>query len=145
MVQINLKQILLWSQQSDLINKFREFGAIPKVGDVKCSNCGTAMYLWFDQKKNDWFWRCNQTYTVHARKKKKCNSKKSVKSLSIFEGAHLNFEQIMIYILEWVHYSEIRKISLEVNISSATAAVYNKFCTEIVIHACFTNSMPIGK
>lgn len=85
-------------------------------------------------------------YIARGRKKKKCNNKKTVKSISIFEGAHLSFEQIMVFVHEWCNFSEIRKASLEANIgSSATAAIYNKFCTEVVIYACFENSMPIGR
>lgn len=146
MERINLKQIFLWGQQEgQLINKFRDFGTLPKEGQVICSLCGQSMHLWHDKKVKDWFWICKNSYSGHARKRKKCNNKKSVKAMSIFDGLHLNYEQIMVFIHEWTHHSEIRKISLEANISSRTTANYNKFCTEIVINACFAESRPIGK
>lgn len=147
MVKINLKQIFLWSQEEpELVSKFRDFGAIPKEGEVKCSTCKKPMHLWFDKNEKEWYWRCQGKYIGHARKRKNCNGKKSVKSVSIFEGSHLSFEQFMIFIHEWCHFSEVRKMALEANIgSSATAAVYNKLCTEIVIHTCFTNSVAIGE
>ena len=66
--------------------------------------------------------------------------------MSVFEGTHLRFEQIMIVIHEWTHYSEIGKMSLEADIgSSHTAALWNKFCTEVAINSCIVNSSPIGK
>lgn len=110
----NLKQIFQQGQQEpELTNKLREFGALPKVGDVKCSTCGEPMNLWFDKKENESLWRCNKSYVGRARKKKKCNNKKTVKSMSIFEGAHLSFEKIMVFVHEWSQFSEIRKASLE--------------------------------
>ena len=147
MDRINLKQIFLWSQEETiLIDKLREFGAMPKEGDVKCSTCSTNMHLWFHTANKEWFWRCNKGYITQGNRKKKCNKKISVKAMSIFEGAHLSFEQILIFIHEWCHFSEIRKASLEASIGSpTTASIYNKFCTEVVINACFQNSIPIGE
>lgn len=70
MEKINLKQIFLWGQEEgELINKYREFGALPKEGDIKCSLCG-IIHLWHDQKENEWFWLCKNTYIGHARKSK---------------------------------------------------------------------------
>lgn len=131
MEKINLKQILLWDQQkSGLINKFREFGALQQQGEIKCCRCGEEMHLWHDNKKDEWFWLYKKSILGHAERIKQCNNKKSIKAKSIFEGTHLSFEQIMIYIHGWTQYSEIPKISIEADISSRTASNYNKFCTE---------------
>lgn len=65
--------------------------------------------------------------------------------MSVLEGTHLSFEQIMILIHEWAHFSEICKMYLEAYVgSSKSAAVWNKFCTEVVINSCINNSKPIG-
>lgn len=145
--KINIKQIVLWGrEESQIINKFREFGAIPNEDEVKCQTCDKAMHLWFSQTEKQWFWRCNRKYRLPHKKETSCNNKKSIKKLSIFEGTHLDFEQIMIVIHEWTYYSEIGKMSLEANIgSSRTATLWNKFCTEVVINSCILNSTPIGK
>ena len=83
--KINIKQIVLWGQQeSQIINKFREFGAIPNEDEVKCQTCGQAMHLWFSQAENEWFWLCNRKYRAPHKKKTSCNNKKSVeKNVSI--------------------------------------------------------------
>lgn len=144
---INLKQIFLWSQhETELIGKLREFGALPKESEVVCSFCKNAMHLWFDDGKKQWFWICRGKFKDSHKKLIPCNNKHSVKKMSVFEGAHSSFEQIIVFIHEWTHHSEIRKIALEASISSfTTAAIYNKFCTEVVINACFENSEPIGE
>lgn len=147
MAPINLKQIFLWGlDEAELIKKFQEFGALPNNGDVKCSTCGEEMHLWHNKTRNDWHWICNRVSRVPHKKTSSCNNRVSVKQMSVFEGSHLSFEQILIFIHEWTHYSEVRKMSLEAGIGSySTAALYNKFCTEVVINACIENSVPIGK
>lgn len=84
--KINLKQIFQWSQESQLLTKLREFGAIPNEGDVKCPSCGESMHLWFSEANNEWYWRCNRKIRVPHKKKTSCNNKHSVKKFSIFEG-----------------------------------------------------------
>lgn len=146
MAPINLKQIILWAQdEAQLIKKLQEFGAIPNDGNIKCEICGEPMNLWFNKRRSDWHWICNRMSRVPHKKKSSCNQRVSVKETSVFEGSHLNFEQILIFIHEWVHYSEVRKMSLEAEIGShSTAAIYNKFCTEVIVNACIANSTPIG-
>lgn len=146
MAPINLKQIILWGlDEGQLIKKFQEFGALPNDGEVKCPKCGEAMHLWHNQTRNDWHWFCNRVSRLPHKKTSSCNYRVSVKKMSVFEGLHLTFEQLMIFIHEWTHYSEVRKMSLEASIvSHSTAAIYNQFCTEVVINACIANSTPIG-
>lgn len=109
-----------------------------------CPNCGGEMYSCFLKKENEWYWRSNKMKSKSHKKKQMCDTKCSVKKMSIFEGSHLTFEQTMTYIQEWTHFSEIQKVCHEADIGSfTTAALYNKLCTEVVINACFANS--IGK
>lgn len=140
---INVKQIVLWNQeQHGLIKKLQVYGVIP--ANLECVKCKSQMRL--NLTDNDEYWLCNAKVKNRNKKRIPCKYKKTLKAATIFNTSHLSFEQIFIALHEWCNYSEIQKMTLEAGMgSSATAAMWNGFFTEIAINACIYNSEPIGE
>lgn len=144
MSKINIVEIVNWcADEHILVEKLQSFGVVPT--EVICSKCGNQMKLSFrGDKKPDW--RCGSYYTNETNERVRCNQKISMKALTIFKNARLDFQQILIAIHEYCNYSEVRKMCLEASIeSSKTAAKWNAFFNEIVINSCIHHSTAIGE
>lgn len=144
MSAINIVEIIKWcADEQGLIGKLQDFGVLRK--ELECSKCAKLMILVFNGDFNP-RWRCYGYHMNPHKKRIKCNESVTVKSMSIFRGANLSFQQILIALHEYVNYSEIKKMCLEASIdSSNTAARWNAFFNEIVVNSCLQNCTPIGK
>lgn len=145
MSKINIVEIVKWcADMRILVEKLQSFGIILK--EVQCSTCEKQMKLSFSDDGNDAYWLCRNYYINSHRKRMKCNQKTSIKSMTIFNSANLNYQQILIALHECCNYSEVRKMCLEASIdSSRTAAKWNAFFNEIVVNSCFQHSTAIGE
>lgn len=50
-----------------------------------------------------------------------CGNEVSIRKNSFFAKTHLSYEQVFIFVHEWLNYSEIQRIMLETDISSSVA------------------------
>lgn len=150
--KINLFKIFQWSQSNELIKKLLAWGALNEQPVCNISHCGRLMTLSVDQARIDgYIWICaNQS---HAKGQKRPNSRANVNKFrqrvsirhgSFFMNSHLELRQIVGFVRMWVTSTELQVIEQEMDISHATAVIWNAYCYEISTAYCTRQSEQIG-
>lgn len=140
---INFEQIIKWTENPDLLlMKLSEWKLIAKEGEVQCDRCDLPMKLYTIDGAH--YWRCMNKRKNSHKKTVKCDKRVTIKRNSFFDNSHLSFKQILIFVHEWLHFSEINKIMLETRISSRSATNWNDFAKDVTIEFVFNGSKKIG-
>lgn len=106
-----------------------------------CERCGQPAYLDFNQKQ----WRCQKKSSQGKKKKSKCSWKQSIFKNTFFDGAHLDFETILVfvnvYVRECFSYLFVRT---ELKLGDHGICDWASFCREVLIEWCCKREGQIG-
>lgn len=144
MAAINIKRIVLWASDDEvMVQKLREWKLIAEIGEVSCDKCGKQMQF-HPRSDGMIYWRSYGKRKNGHKKIIQCNNQVSIRKNTIFENTNLSFEQVMIFVHEWLHYSEMNKIMVEAEICSEAVSYWNKVCQEVAKRYIFSKSQKIG-